>query len=201
MFGKVAETPQNETHAVPSAQPVRRGQGLRVLDDRELPRGVRPLRRERHPLQSRVAAARRDVRHAQDHARGRPHQARPAGPALPRQPRREARLGLREGLRRSDVADAAAGRARTTTSSPPARRTPCASSASARSRAPGIDDRMARRADRRTRRRARHRPRARRDRSALPPADRSRPAARRRLEGEGKARLDAAHDVSKISSI
>ena len=35
-----------------------------------------------------------------------------AGQALPRQPRRQARLGLRAGLHRRDVADAAAGRAR-----------------------------------------------------------------------------------------
>ena len=35
------------------------------------------------------------------------HQGRPAGQALPRQPRRQAGLGLRAGLRRGDVADAA----------------------------------------------------------------------------------------------
>ena len=48
---------------------------------------------------------------------------------------RAARLGVREGLRRGDVADAAAGRPRTTTSSPRARATRCGSSASAPSRA------------------------------------------------------------------
>ena len=42
----------------------------------------------------------------------RPHQARPAERAAPRQPRRPARLGLRRRLRRGHVADAPAGRAR-----------------------------------------------------------------------------------------
>ena len=49
----------------------------------------------------------RDVRHPQDHPGGRADQARTAGRALPRQPRRRARLGLRRRLRRGDVADAA----------------------------------------------------------------------------------------------
>ena len=43
--------------------------------------------------------------------RRRAHQARPGGRASPRQPRRQARLGLRRRLRRGDVADAPAGRA------------------------------------------------------------------------------------------
>ena len=63
--------PQTRDDAVPPAQPVRRRQGLRPLDDGPLPRGLRPLRLQRHPLQPRVAAPRRDVRHAQDHARRR----------------------------------------------------------------------------------------------------------------------------------
>ena len=57
------------------------------------------------------AAPRRDVRDAQDHPRPRAHQARPAGQAVPREPRREARLGLRPRLRRGDVDDAPGGRA------------------------------------------------------------------------------------------
>ena len=44
-----------------------------------------------------------------------------------RQPRRQARLGFRRRLRRGDVADAAAARGPTTTSSAPARPTACAS--------------------------------------------------------------------------
>ena len=42
-----------------------------------------------------IAAPRRNVRHAQGHARRRAHQARPARQAVPGQPRRQARLGLR----------------------------------------------------------------------------------------------------------
>ena len=54
-----------------------------------------------------------------------------------RQPRRRARLGLRQGLRRGDVADAPAGRAGRTTWSPPAWRTRCASASRSRSTRPG----------------------------------------------------------------
>ena len=63
--------------ALPPAEPLRRGEGLRVLRHAELPRGVRHVRGQRHPLQPRERAPRRDVRHAQDHARRRAHQARP----------------------------------------------------------------------------------------------------------------------------
>ena len=63
---------------------------------------------QRDPLQPRVAAPRRDVRHAQDHPRARADPGRPPGEALPRQPRRQARLGLRARLHRRDVADAPA---------------------------------------------------------------------------------------------
>ena len=51
-----------------------------------------------------------------------------AGAAVPGQPRRPARLGLRARVRRGDVADAPAGPSPTTTSSPPARCTRSASS-------------------------------------------------------------------------
>ena len=81
--------------AVSPAQPLRRRQGRRLLDHGQLPRGLRDVRRQRHPLQPRVAAARRDLRHPQDHPRRRADQGGPAGEALPGQPRRRARLGLR----------------------------------------------------------------------------------------------------------
>ena len=73
----------------------------------------------------------------QDHPRRGPHQARPRHRAAARQPRGPARLGLRRRLRRGHVADAAAGRARATSSSRPARPTRCASSASWRSATSG----------------------------------------------------------------
>ena len=62
--------------AVLPAQPLRGGQGLRPLDDGALPRGVRPLRLQRHPVQPRIAPPRRDLRHPQDHARRRQHPGR-----------------------------------------------------------------------------------------------------------------------------
>ena len=57
--------------------PLRRGQGLRPLDHRQLPRVLRPVRLLGHPLQPRVAPPRPGVRHPQDHQRRGPDQARP----------------------------------------------------------------------------------------------------------------------------
>ena len=134
MFGKAPEIPQSETTPVLS-------RAAPTLRPRSTPTASRVNYREaygmfavqRHPLQPRVAAPRRDLRDAQDHPRRRPHQARPPGAALPRQPRRQARLGLRRRLRRSDVAHAAARTSRTTTSiATGERRTASASSASCR---------------------------------------------------------------------
>ena len=110
------------------------------------------------------------------HARGR-DQARPPGRAGARQPRRRARLGLREGLRRGHVADAPAGRAR---------------------RLRDRDRRGAQRPRaRRGRLRARRaRPRqARSHRPALPAPRRGRASDRRRLEGPREARLGAADEL------
>ena len=134
MFGKCRPSAAERDDAVLPAQPVRRGQGLRPLDHGQLPRELRPVRLHRHPVQPRVAAPRHRVRDAQGHRRRGPHQARPAEGPAPRQPRRQARLGLRRRLRRRDVADAAAGRSPTTTSSRPATRRRCASCAASRSR-------------------------------------------------------------------
>ena len=90
-----ARDPAERGHAVLPAQPVRRGQGVRALHHRQLPRELRHVRGVGHPLQPRVAAARTRVRHAQDHRRRRADQARARPRAPARQPRRAARLGLR----------------------------------------------------------------------------------------------------------
>jgi GDPmannose 4,6-dehydratase len=66
-------------HAVLPALALRRRQALRLLDHGQLPRGLRHLRLQRHPVQPREPDPRRDLRHPQDHPRHRPHQARPAG--------------------------------------------------------------------------------------------------------------------------
>ncbi len=52
MFGKVQDVPQRETHAVLSAQSVRRRESVCALDHRQLSRGLRPVCLQRHPLQS-----------------------------------------------------------------------------------------------------------------------------------------------------
>ena len=108
MFGDVLETPQTEKTPFRPAESLRLRQGLRVSSDGQLPPGLRPVRHQRHPLQSRVSPAWRDVRHAENHACRDPHQIGSAADALPRQSRRQTGLGLCQGLRGSDVADAAA---------------------------------------------------------------------------------------------
>ena len=129
MYGKVVETPQTRDDAVPSAQPVRVREGLRLLADGELPRGVRHVRRATASCSTtRARAAARRSSRARSRAPPTRIKLGPAGQAVPRQPRRQARLGLRRRLRRGDVADAAAGQARRLRRSPPARRTACASS-------------------------------------------------------------------------
>ena len=63
--------PADRDDAVLPALALRRGEGLRALHHRQLPRVLRPLRGQRDPLQPRVAAPRAGVRHPQDHlARG-----------------------------------------------------------------------------------------------------------------------------------
>ena len=69
MFGQVQEIPQSETTPFYPRSPYGVGQGVRALDHGQLPRGVRAVRLQRHPVQPRVADPRRDLRHAQDHPR------------------------------------------------------------------------------------------------------------------------------------
>ncbi len=120
--------------AVLSAQPLRGQQGGGASVHGQLPRGLRAVPGERHPVQPRD---RRCAAKPSSPARSRAPSggsSGPAGQALPRQPGRQARLGLCRRLRRGHVADAAAGRSRTITSWPPARPIPCASFSKRRSR-------------------------------------------------------------------
>ena len=128
LYGKVVETPAVRVDAVPSALALWRRQALRPLDHGQLPRGLRLLRLQRHPVQSREPDPRRDLRHPQDHPRARPHRARHPGLSLSRQPQRQARLGPQPRLCRGAMADAPAGAAAATTSSPPASSTASANS-------------------------------------------------------------------------
>ncbi|KAF1855152.1 hypothetical protein Lal_00005763 [Lupinus albus] len=89
-----------------------RGQALRLLDRGQLPRGLWHARLERHPVQPREPAARRDLRDAQDHAGGGGDPAGAPGEAVAGQSRCPPRLGPRARIRARHVADAAAGTAR-----------------------------------------------------------------------------------------
>src|SRR6266849_5362826 len=87
-------------HAFSSAQPVRGGEAVRALDDDQLPRGARPLRVQRNPVQPRVAAQRRELRDPQDHPRDRADPRRQVRQDSPWQSGLQARLGPRARLRR-----------------------------------------------------------------------------------------------------
>jgi GDPmannose 4,6-dehydratase len=108
LFGACRPGAPVGAHALPPAQPVWRGQAVRALDHRELPRSLGPVRLQRHPVQPREPGARRNLRHPQDHPRAGAHRARPAGHAVPGQPGGAARLGPCARLRARHVADAAA---------------------------------------------------------------------------------------------
>ena len=70
-------------------------------------------RQQRHSFQPRVSLCQRQrLSPAKDHPRCRSYQGRSPEQALPWQPRRQTRLGLCQGIRRSDVAHAPAGQAR-----------------------------------------------------------------------------------------
>ena len=78
MFG-ATPPPQNEETPFHPRSPYGCAKVYAYWVDGELPRGVRHVRGQRHPVQPREPAPRRDVRHPQDHPRGRPHQGRHAG--------------------------------------------------------------------------------------------------------------------------
>ena len=143
------------------------------------------------------------------------HRSRAAGRALPRQPRRRRDWGYAARLRRGDVADAAAGRSPTTTSSPPASRTRCASSCERRSRELGTRARVARRRGRRAGCRTPRAARRLSSRPALLPAHRGRPllgdaakaqrelgwrprSLRRAGERDGRRDLDARPSATRL---
>ena len=169
----------DRAHAVLSALAVRRGEGVRALDHGQLPRELRPVRGERHPLQPRLAAPRPRVRRAQGEPRRRAHQARARHRAAARQPRRAPRLGLRGRLRGVHVADAAARRARRLRG---------------RERRDALDPRAVR--DRVRPRRPRLERLRRAGRPLLPPR-RGRPAHRRPGQGARGVRLEAAHELRR----
>ena len=94
-----APAPAERRHPLRAPQPLRGGEALRLLGHPQLPRGLRPARLQRHTLQPREPHARRDLRHPQDHPSGRPHRPGHRGLPLLGQPRLQAGLGPRQGLR------------------------------------------------------------------------------------------------------
>ena len=108
MYGLVQQISAVGENAVLSPLPLWSRQALRLLDYGQLSRVLRSLRLQRHPVQSRIARARRDLCHPQGYPRPGAHQAGPAGEALSRQPGFQTRLGPCPRLRGNAVADAAA---------------------------------------------------------------------------------------------
>ena len=96
-------------HAVLPPLALRRRKGLCILDYRELSRGLRHVCLQRHPVQPRIANARRNLRIAENHPRIDESQSWPAGKAASWKSRFAARLGSCPGLRQGSMADAAAG--------------------------------------------------------------------------------------------
>jgi len=99
-------------HGFLSAQPLRGQQSSRALVRGQFPRSLRLVCIQWHSVQPRIAAARRDFRHAQDHSRPGPHPPGLPGQALSWESLCAPRLGPRGGLRARHVADPAASRAR-----------------------------------------------------------------------------------------
>ncbi len=107
------ETPQTRNHALLSALALWRSQALRLLDHRELPRSLRHVRLQRHPVQSRDP---RSAAKPSSRARSRAPLARiklgTSGQALSRQPGFASATGaMPRDYVEAHVADAAAGQA------------------------------------------------------------------------------------------
>ena len=82
LYGKVEEVAAEREYAFSSIQPVCRGQTVRLLDRKGVPRGIRDVLLFGHPVQSRERTAGRDVRHPEDHACRRPYCSRKARQTL-----------------------------------------------------------------------------------------------------------------------
>ena len=76
LYGKVVETPQKETTPFYPRSPYACAKVYAFYITVKLPRELRSLRLQRHPLQSRIAPPRGDLRHPQDHPRRGADQAR-----------------------------------------------------------------------------------------------------------------------------
>ena len=93
LYGLVQETPQTETTPFYPRSPYAVAKLYAYWITVNYREAYGMYRLQRHPVQPRIADARRDVRHAQDHARAGAHQARPAGLPVSRQSRRASATG------------------------------------------------------------------------------------------------------------
>jgi len=75
MFGSRSPTTER-AHTVSPTQPLRRRQGVQLLGDRQLSRGVRDVCQQRHSVQSRITPAWGELRDPQDHPRRCRHRRR-----------------------------------------------------------------------------------------------------------------------------
>ena len=76
IFGRAAESPQTEETRAATGQPVWLREGVRDPVGAGLPAGLRPLCLQRHSLQPRIAAARREFRDTEDRPGSGPNQPR-----------------------------------------------------------------------------------------------------------------------------
>ena len=125
--------PAARDHAVLSAQPVRRGEGLRPLDHGELPRELRPLRRLRDSVQSREPATRSGVRDAQGHRRARRASSSASRPRCASAISIRGAIGALPATTSTPCGGCCSRTTPTTTSSAPGTRGPCANCATRRS--------------------------------------------------------------------
>jgi GDPmannose 4,6-dehydratase len=92
MFGS-SPPPQNEDTPFSPRSPCGATKVYPYWITKNYREGPRDVRSERHPLQPRVTASRRDLRDPQDHSRGGRHQSGSAGFAVHGQPGLDPRLG------------------------------------------------------------------------------------------------------------
>ena len=183
-------------HAVLSALALRRRKTLWLLDHGELPRGLRHVRLQRHPVQSREPDPRRDLRHPQDHARRGPHRDWAWKTRSISAISKPSATGAMPGIMSRACTDPAGGCARRFRAGD--RR----DALGARIRRAGVRrSRPQHRVARQGRRGDRHRQEDRQDRrahrSALFPPDRGRSSDRRRQQGAGETGLEAEDDVRR----
>src|SRR5579859_31167 len=107
---RLGEATAKRNDGVRTAESLRGGESVRVLDDADLSRGLRDVCEQRDPVQSREPAARRNVRDEKDYESGGGNSRGEARYGVSRKSGRETRLGLRAGIRGSHLENAATRR-------------------------------------------------------------------------------------------